>query len=489
MILQMRFVHHGIFSRVVGPMAPKRRPDNLPVGQQQLRWVAAEQLVVDERAVITRNEQAAADAGGYPAIREQFRLQALNTVFGANDDVQVASKEISLICPISRALLRNPCRGPECRHVECFDLNSFLDAASKIKSRRDPSADCPFAECRGHIRASSLILDWWIKSLVEMHGSDQVRKLVFYPDGGLEAASDRSRGADIEVEGFSQIPTQLARDPAVLLRRHEFDHIHVKRERGLASDEHADAQTHRLQPAPEASLLFAAAPAVDATPSEAQPQSSYVHNGIAVTWDHSQSQPSGTDVVSLTYPSTSAAGVGAGTQLTQRTSSGSQADHFAAEPICGVCGRRPQVVFGDMYSLACCGQTAPKNQWTHRAAWTAAPGTSSNGGGGAEVLRFEQQPGPAVVVTVLPAWKGCGYIVAHLAGVLTRNDTFEPVAARCWVADLALTKAEVNYVKALCEDAVQWLIASTEGRAVNAKDLPTSRRDTMPPRFLPMRGS
>ena len=54
------------------------------------------------------------------------------------EGVEQTAVRVVLKCPITRQRLRLPARGCECRHIQCFDLESFLQMNCDRPSWRCP---------------------------------------------------------------------------------------------------------------------------------------------------------------------------------------------------------------------------------------------------------------------------------------------------------------------------------------------------------------
>ncbi|KAH7710652.1 MIZ zinc finger protein [Aphelenchoides avenae] len=69
-------------------------------------------------------------------------------------EVEVTSKKVSLLCPISKTRIKDPARGVDCKHLECFDLRSYLEYHTQIVFW-----DCPFEFCKAKVHLDSVRID------------------------------------------------------------------------------------------------------------------------------------------------------------------------------------------------------------------------------------------------------------------------------------------------------------------------------------------
>ncbi|XP_073985250.1 E3 SUMO-protein ligase PIAS3-like isoform X2 [Rhodnius prolixus] len=80
-----------------------------------------------------------------------------------NDDdcAEITSIDVVLVCPISKTLIKCPCRGESCLHLNCFDLASFL----KIKANKRSWGNCPI--CGKRIQKNTLIIDRYMQRIIQ----------------------------------------------------------------------------------------------------------------------------------------------------------------------------------------------------------------------------------------------------------------------------------------------------------------------------------
>lgn len=105
-----------------------------------------------------------------PEIKREETLHLVQQFFEA-DDVEVNAKKVSLICPVrdqvtylvsdgsygikvSKRRIQDAVRGSRCRHIECFDLRSYLEYHTNLAYW-----ECPFTFCREQVTCDQLRVD------------------------------------------------------------------------------------------------------------------------------------------------------------------------------------------------------------------------------------------------------------------------------------------------------------------------------------------
>ena len=119
-------------------------------------------------------------------------LSRLSGASDTDDMVLVESDRVSLAvrCPLSFTLLTTPVRGVACKHLECFDLQNYLETRPRRKDHEPPFADswrCPL--CRGDARPTELVVDDFLASVLQelmLSRSTDVQNIVVKRDGGWE---------------------------------------------------------------------------------------------------------------------------------------------------------------------------------------------------------------------------------------------------------------------------------------------------------------
>ena len=61
-------------------------------------------------------------------VKRNFQMSAANghTVLNGEDGVEQTAIKVSLKCPITYRRIDLPARGHDCKHIQCFDLESYL---------------------------------------------------------------------------------------------------------------------------------------------------------------------------------------------------------------------------------------------------------------------------------------------------------------------------------------------------------------------------
>lgn len=67
-------------------------------------------------------------------------------------DITMTSLQFSLLCPLSKARMRLPCRAVTCEHLQCFDAACYL-----MMNERKPKWVCPV--CANPIEFENLQID------------------------------------------------------------------------------------------------------------------------------------------------------------------------------------------------------------------------------------------------------------------------------------------------------------------------------------------
>ncbi|CAB4438240.1 unnamed protein product [Rhizophagus irregularis] len=74
-------------------------------------------------------------------------------------DITVNKMKVSLRCPLSLLRISEPAKGQNCRHIGCFDLQTYVDVNKKNCKWR-----CP--ECNDRVTSETLRIDEYFKSLL-----------------------------------------------------------------------------------------------------------------------------------------------------------------------------------------------------------------------------------------------------------------------------------------------------------------------------------
>lgn len=95
------------------------------------------------------------------------------------DDVVALSLRVSLRCPLGGVIVSNPARFASCRHLACFDLESFLYICSQTGKLQ-----CPI--CMKIEPYSSLRIDWYLHTVLKQLqscGIEEVSEIEIDPSG------------------------------------------------------------------------------------------------------------------------------------------------------------------------------------------------------------------------------------------------------------------------------------------------------------------
>ena len=102
-----------------------------------------------------------------------------------DDDLVPGPAVLPLTCPLTMTRLTTPARGQKCRHLECFDLNAYIELA---RTTQHPRWTCPL--CNGPARPHQLQVDSWVMDVLEKSPSDRLEVEV-QPDGQFGAVPER----------------------------------------------------------------------------------------------------------------------------------------------------------------------------------------------------------------------------------------------------------------------------------------------------------
>lgn len=112
-----------------------------------------------------------------------------------DDEVVEGASRVSLRCPVSHQRLVTPVKASTCRHLQCFDYDSFLE----INEKR-PAWRCPC--CNRLISCPDLRIDRQMEKVLK-ETDEKVQEVIFYQDGSWVPASTGGDQTDIgpDVEG------------------------------------------------------------------------------------------------------------------------------------------------------------------------------------------------------------------------------------------------------------------------------------------------
>lgn len=157
-----------------------------------------------------------------------------------NDELMLVDSDlsISLVDPFSFSIFSIPVRGKECKHLECFDLEMWLNtrlgkkslcacpaASSKCQRCREPSfADkwrCPL--CDGDARPYSLRVDGFLTEVRETLARDgqlQTKSIFVSADGSWRPKELEASAADDSDDDNDDMARSVPRDSVLPIPSH-----------------------------------------------------------------------------------------------------------------------------------------------------------------------------------------------------------------------------------------------------------------------------
>ncbi|KAH7696003.1 zinc finger protein, partial [Aphelenchoides avenae] len=136
--------------------------------------------------------------------RRIFRQQAMKLVrqYYSHGEVQVEStKKVSLVCPISKRRIEDACRGDQCRHLECFDLRTYLQYHTQLTYW-----ECPVLNCRKNVSLERLRLDEYMTSILQEIPAACLEVEILW-DGSFNAIVANA-SADVEISDEDPVVAQ-----------------------------------------------------------------------------------------------------------------------------------------------------------------------------------------------------------------------------------------------------------------------------------------
>eukprot|EP00029_Vermamoeba_vermiformis_P007703 TRINITY_DN3408_c0_g1_i1.p1 TRINITY_DN3408_c0_g1~~TRINITY_DN3408_c0_g1_i1.p1 ORF type:complete len:629 (+),score=50.58 TRINITY_DN3408_c0_g1_i1:41-1927(+) len=104
-------------------------------------------------------------------------FEKVSKSFHGDNDIAEVSLKFSLRCPLSLMRIELPIKGKDCKHIQCFDANSYLQI-----NKNHPKFDCPV--CNKKVYFSTLIVDsYFLKILGEVQSQPDVDEVLILPDG------------------------------------------------------------------------------------------------------------------------------------------------------------------------------------------------------------------------------------------------------------------------------------------------------------------
>jgi len=132
-------------------------------------------------------------------------LKIIKNSFSANDEIQLDAVKVPLTCPVTRKVIQLPLIGQNCKHVNCFEGDTFLQM-----HLNKPEWTCPV--CYNLIRKNELLRDPFIEDI--LHSTQRkVDQIEFDQLGNFKAA-----------EPETSKPKQRSKLECVVLDDEEDDH-------------------------------------------------------------------------------------------------------------------------------------------------------------------------------------------------------------------------------------------------------------------------
>jgi len=112
--------------------------------------------------------------------------------FNISNDIQELFFKISLNCPLSYSRINIPAKGKACKHIQCFDLYSYLDM-----NQRNPKWKCPV--CAKIILNDDLLVDGYMEKILMEAQRAETIKIV--PDASWEVLEEIADDDEDEDDG------------------------------------------------------------------------------------------------------------------------------------------------------------------------------------------------------------------------------------------------------------------------------------------------
>ncbi|CAI5729873.1 unnamed protein product [Hyaloperonospora brassicae] len=132
--------------------------------------------------------------------------------FGSEDedDVVATVTMLSVRCPLGLCVINLPARGVHCKHLQCFDLRTFLLFSKKARSK---AWRCTV--CYQFIKAADLRIDPYLKQLLaDVEGEDELEEVEIFPDGSWKRRQEEEMVSEPQVKKVKMEPTEVTTLPA-----------------------------------------------------------------------------------------------------------------------------------------------------------------------------------------------------------------------------------------------------------------------------------
>ncbi|KAJ3429445.1 suppressor of variegation 2-10 isoform i [Anaeramoeba flamelloides] len=125
-------------------------------------------------------------------------------VFGEGSGLVIDQVSISLKCPLGMNRIKIPARAKQCSHIQCFDLQTFLDFTKVSNETSCPSCDRKFA-------IKDLIIDGFVDQILKKEkGYDQ--EMIIYPNGEWKRLKSVKKNYQIGYDVDEDVPIRLEID-------------------------------------------------------------------------------------------------------------------------------------------------------------------------------------------------------------------------------------------------------------------------------------
>ena len=97
-----------------------------------------------------------------------------------DDEIETMFERISLNDPYSLMPIKTPIRSRTCRHLQCFDLELFIEV-----NRTIPKFECPV--CNIRVRFMDLVQEEFFQQIIDdVDGDETIENVRILPDGTWE---------------------------------------------------------------------------------------------------------------------------------------------------------------------------------------------------------------------------------------------------------------------------------------------------------------
>lgn len=115
----------------------------------------------------------------------QRMVQAKLSIADSDFEIETSTLKVALVCPLMKCRMQLPARARDCKHVQCFDLQSYL-----LMNEKKPSWLCPV--CDKPAPYDALIIDGLFKGILEK--VKDVDEVEFTPDGQWTKVAMNGKG-------------------------------------------------------------------------------------------------------------------------------------------------------------------------------------------------------------------------------------------------------------------------------------------------------